>query len=81
MPEPQSGVEEQPALHPGPAAGHLPAPTHRLVPVRGQDGDPRGERVLPRGHGELDQQDEADHEPLQRGQGEDVRGELPAQVR
>lgn len=64
VPEPKGGAEEQPALHPGPAAGHLPAPPHRPVAVRGQDGDPRGERVFPRGHGELDQQDEADHEPF-----------------
>lgn len=62
MSEPQGGAEEQPALHPGPAAGHLPTPTHRSVPIRGQNGDPRGERVFPRGHGEPDQQDEADHE-------------------
>lgn len=64
MPESQGGFEEQPTLHPGPAAGHLPAPTHHPVPIRGQNGDPWGERVFSCGHGELDQQDKADHEPF-----------------
>lgn len=64
VPEPQGGIEEQPALHPGPAAGHLPAPPHCAVPVRGPHGDPRGERVLSCRHGQPDQQDETDHEPL-----------------
>lgn len=50
MPKPQGGVEEQPALHPRSAAGHLPALAHHPVPVRGQNGDPRGKRVLSRGH-------------------------------
>lgn len=33
VPEPQGGVEEQPALHPGPFAGYLPAFTHHSVQV------------------------------------------------
>lgn len=40
VPEPQGGAQEQPAVHPGPAAGHVPASAHHPVPLRGQDGDP-----------------------------------------
>lgn len=72
VPEPKGGAEEQPAVHPGPAARHVPAPANHPVAIRGQNGDPRGERVFPRVHGEPDQQDQADHEPFQGGQGEDV---------
>lgn len=57
VPEPQGGTEEQPTLHPGPAARYVPAPTHRPVSIRGQNGDPGRKRVFSRGHGELDQQD------------------------
>lgn len=64
MPKPQGGVEEQPALHPRPAAGHLPAPAHHPVPIRGQNGDSWGKRVFSCGRRQLDQQDEADHEPF-----------------
>lgn len=62
VPESEGGAEEQSALHPGSAAGHLPTPAHHSVSIRGQNGNPRGERVFPCGHGELDQQDQADHE-------------------
>lgn len=72
VPEPQAGTEEQPTLHPGPAARHLPAPPHHPVPLRGQDGDARRQRVFPRLHGEPDQEDQADHQPVQGGQGAHV---------
>lgn len=80
MPKPQIGPEEQPPLHPGSAARHLPAPAHYLVTLWGQNGNSGGKWVLPGLHGELDQEDQADHQLIQRGEGTYVRGELATQV-
>ena len=80
MPKPQIGSEEQPPLHPGSAARHLPAPAHHLVSLRGQNGDSGGQRVLPGLHGEPNKEDQADHQLVQGGQRTHVRGELTTQV-
>lgn len=80
VPKPQIGSEEQPPLHPGPAARHLPAPAHHLVSLWGQNGDFGGKWVLPGLHGEPNQEDQADHQLVQGGQGTYVRGELATQV-
>jgi len=72
VPEPKAGPEEQPALHPGPSARHLPAPPDHPVPLRGEDGDLGRKRVLPCVHGEPDEENQADHQPLQGGERADV---------
>lgn len=43
VPKPQIGSEEQPPLHPGLAARHLPAPAYHPVTLRRQNGDTRGQ--------------------------------------
>lgn len=80
MPEPQVSLEEQSSVHPGPVTRHLPASPHYPVPLRRQDGNAGRQRVLPRFHGELDQEDQTDHKPVQRRQRANVRGELSTQV-
>lgn len=70
--EPKAGAQEQPAVHLGPAARHLPAPAHCPVKIRGEDGDAGRKRVFQGVHGELDEENEADHKPLQGGQRENV---------
>lgn len=81
LPKPQIGPEEQPPLHPGPVARYIPAPAHGFVTLRGQNGNPGGKWVFSSLHGELDQEDQANQQFVQGGQGAHVWGELATQVR